>query len=116
MVGTNHMLTFHGAIPLARLTVCVTAAALVGGSLVAVSSHDAADAAGACRIKTSTKLDSTTHFAGGAVLRRYTARAQGSSHGGYDQRGKVVVASYPKDSFPALINTRVGTRETVGAM
>ena len=103
------------AIPLARLTVCLTAAAVVGASLVSVS-HDAADAAGACRIQTSTKLDSTTHFAGGAVLRRYTAHAQGAAKGGYDQTGKVIMASYPRDSFPALINTRVGMRETVGAM
>ena len=55
MVGTNHMSEILSAIPLARLTVCLTAAAVVGASLVSVS-HDAADAAGACRIQTSTKL------------------------------------------------------------
>ena len=109
------MSNFLGAISWVRLTVCMTAAAVVGASVVAVS-HDDAAAAGACRIRTSTKLDSATQLAGGAVLRRYSARAHGSAKGGYDQTGKVVMASYPKGAFPALINTRVGVRKKVGTM
>lgn len=75
-----------------------------------------ADAAQPCHIRTSTKLDSSKSFAGGSVLRRYTARAHGSTKGGYDQRAKVVTASYPKGVYPALISTRVGVRKTIGTM
>ena len=102
------------AISCARLTSCVTAAAVTAATLVFVSGD--ADAAQACHIRTSTKLDSSTHFAGGSVLRRYSARAHGSAKGGYDQRGKIVMASYPKGAYPALINMRVGIRKTTGAM
>jgi len=61
-------------------------------------------------------MDSMKHFAGGGVLRRYTATAHGTAVGGYDQKNKVVMTSYPKGVYPALINTRVGLRKTVGTM
>jgi hypothetical protein len=56
------------------------------------------------------------NFAGGGILRRYKATAQGAARGGYDQQAKVIVTSYPAGSFPALINDKIGSRTTVGTM
>ena len=77
---------------------------------------DQADAAKPCRVKTSTHVESSKRLAGGALLRRYSATARGAAVGGYDQSGKVVMTSFPKDAVPVLINSRVGLRSTVGEM
>lgn len=95
------------------------AAVLGAGALVAtlvVTVPQEADAARPCRVKTSTSLDSTQRFAGGGILKRYTATALGAAKGGYDQRAKILMTSYGSGAFPSLINARIGERQTIGAM
>jgi hypothetical protein len=99
-----------------RVTALVGASAMVTTLAVAMGPADVADAAHPCRISTSTTLDSSTRFAGGGLLRRFTASAQGSAKGGYDQRGKVIMTSYPSGSYPALINSKIGERQVIGSM
>jgi hypothetical protein len=75
-----------------------------------------ADAARPCRIDTTHSLDSTQRFAGGGILRRYTATAKGSARGGYDQTAKVIMTSYPSGAYPSLINSPIGERKVIGDM
>lgn len=100
--------------PMVRVGVVLAAGALTATALTVAPEQ--ADAGGPCRVRTSTHLDSSMHFAGGGVLRRYTARAHGSAAGGYDQKGKVIMTSYPRGAFPSLINAKVGTRRPIGRM
>src|SRR5436190_5585616 len=108
------MHTFSRSFSVGRLTVIATTLAMAGALVVALP--ESADAAKPCRVRTTTHMDSMKHFAGGGVLRRYTATAHGSVQGGYDQRNKVIMTSFPKGVFPKLMNTRVGLRQTVGEM
>jgi hypothetical protein len=114
VVGINHMAVSERLALLSRPVALATAGVMTASFLVALS--DEVDAVNPCRVKTSTRLDSTTHFAGGAVLRRYSGRAHGSAVGGYDQRAKVVMATYPKRAFPALIHAKVGERQPIGTL
>lgn len=103
-------------------TAAVRAAALLGASAltatlaVAVAPAESADAARPCKVATTAKIDSKQQFAAGGVLRRYTATADGQPKGGYNQRGKVIMTSYPAGAYPALISEKVGERKTVGSM
>jgi hypothetical protein len=92
------------------------AGSLVATLAVAVVPMDEADAARPCRIDTTASLDSSTRFAGGGILRRYTATAQGAAKGGYNQQGKVVLTSYPSGAYPSLINSKIGERQVIGSM
>lgn len=92
------------------------ATALVATLAVAVTPADEADAGRPCRIATTTSLDSSQRFAGGGVLRRYSATANGSVKGGYDQSAKVIMTSYPSGAYPSLINDKVGQRTIIGTM
>ena len=107
----------HLSTPFARRGMAVLGASTMVATLaVAAGPVDQADAAHPCRITTSTTLDSSTRFAGGGMLRRYTATAQGAAKGGYNQQGKVIMTSYPSGAYPALINSRIGDRQVIGAM
>jgi hypothetical protein len=108
------MRSFAFEFSLSRVAAVVAASALVVTTVVTAT--EPADGASPCHIKTSARLDSRTQFAGSGMLRRYTARAHGSTKGGYDQTGKVVLTSYPKGAFPALINAKVGLRQPIGQM
>ncbi|MFL6287752.1 MAG: phosphodiester glycosidase family protein [Actinomycetes bacterium] len=108
------MSSFGFAFSLSRVAAFAVTSTLVVTTLVAVS--DNADSASPCHVKTSTRLDSRTHCAGGGVLHRYTATATGAAKGGYNQTGKVVLATYPKGAVPRLINAKVGLREPIGKM
>jgi hypothetical protein len=92
------------------------AGSLVATLAVAVVPMDEADAARPCRVVTTASLDSSTRFAGGGILRRYTATAQGAAKGGYNQQGKVVVTTYPSGAYPSLINSKIGERQVIGSM
>ena len=107
----------HFSTPLARRSAAMLGAGtLVATLAVAVAPADEADAARPCRIDTSANLDSSTRFAGGGIVRRYSASAQGAVKGGYNQEGKVIMTSYPSGAFPALINSKIGERQGIGAM
>ncbi len=108
------MSSFGFEFSLSRAAAFAVTSTLVVTTLVAIS--DSADSASPCHIKTSTRLDSRTHFAGGGVLHRYTARAKGAAKGGYDQTAKVVLTTYPKGAVPHLINAKVGLRQPIGKM
>ena len=99
-----------------RTAALLGASALVATLAVAVTPADQADAARPCRIDTTTSLDSTQRFAGGGILRRYTATAKGAAKGGYDQAAKVIMTSYPSGAYPSLINDKVGQRTVIGDM
>ncbi|MCZ3387766.1 MAG: phosphodiester glycosidase family protein [Actinomycetia bacterium] len=99
-----------------RTAALLGASALVATLAVAVTPADQADAARPCRIDTTTSLDSAQRFAGGGVLRRYTASAKGVVKGGYDQTAKVIMTSYPSGAYPSLINDKVGERQVIGDM
>lgn len=99
-----------------RSAALLGASALAGALIVAVAPADSADAARPCRVATTTKIDSKKRFAGGGVLRRYTATAQGEPQGGYNQHAKVIMTSYPTGAYPSLINEKVGEREVIGGM
>jgi hypothetical protein len=95
------------------------AAFLGAGALVAtlvVTVPQEADAARPCRVKTTTSLDSSQRFAGGGILKRFSATAAGAAKGGYDQRGKIIMTSYGAGAFPSLINDKIGERRTIGSM
>ncbi len=99
-----------------RTVAMIGASALVATLAVAVTPAEQADAARPCRIETSTSLDSSQRFAGGGILRRYTATAKGAAKGGYDQTAKVIMTSYPAGAYPSLINDKVGQRQIIGDM
>ncbi len=99
-----------------RTVAMIGASALVATLAVAVTPAEQADAARPCRIETSKTLDSTQRFAGGGILRRYTATAKGAVKGGYDQTAKVIMTSYPAGAYPSLINDKVGERQVIGDM
>lgn len=99
-----------------RTAALLGASALVATLAVAVTPGDQADAARPCRIDTSTSLDSSQRFAGGSILRRYTATAKGAVKGGYDQTAKIIMTSYPDGAYPSLINDKVGQRQVIGDM
>lgn len=99
-----------------RTAALLGASALVATLAVAVTPAEEADAARPCRISTGTNLDSSQRFAGGGILRRYTASAQGAAKGGYNQSGKVIMTSYPAGAYPSLINDKVGERRVIGDM
>ena len=99
-----------------RTAALLGASALVATLAVAVTPAEEADAARPCRISTGTNLDSSQRFAGGGILRRYTANAQGAAKGGYNQTGKVIMTSYPSGAYPSLINDKVGERRVIGDM
>src|SRR5436190_10987365 len=73
---------------LVALGVCALSASL----LVAVQQE--ADAAHACRVPTTARLDKTEKFAGHGTSRYYYATAQGSAVGGYDHTGNVIMTKY----------------------
>lgn len=103
--------------PTAVRTVAILgASALVATLAVAVAPADEADAGRPCRIDTSVSLDSAQRFAGGGILRRYTATAKGAVKGGYDQTAKVIMTSYPSGAYPSLINDKIGERRVIGDM
>jgi hypothetical protein len=98
-----------------RGTAILGAGALAATLLVAVPNQ--ADAARPCHLKgVTTSLDSTQRFADGGILRRYSAHADASRKGGYDQHAKVIMTSYPSGAYPSLINVPVGERKTIGDM
>jgi len=99
-----------------RTAALLGASALVATLAVAIAPADEADAGRPCRISTSASLDSKTRLAGGAVLRRYTATAQGLAKGGYDQKANAILTSWPTGAYPSLINPRIGERTVTGAM
>ena len=99
-----------------RTVALLGASALVATLAVAVAPADEADAGRPCRISTSTTLDSKTRLAGGAVMRRFTASAQGAVKGGEDQKAKAILSSWPTGAYPSLINPKIGERMITGAM
>jgi hypothetical protein len=100
----------------ARAVALLGASAMAATLVVAGGPADEADAARPCRISTTTSLNSKLSLASGGILRRYTATAQGESRGGYNQRGKVIMTSYPAGVYPSLIHDEVGERQVIGGM
>lgn len=75
-----------------------------------------ADAARACKIETTTRLDQTVKFEGGGVTKAYYATAQGSAVGMSNHSGNVLMTTFPLGSYPALIHRKIGEREAIGSM
>jgi len=93
------------------LGVCALSASL----LVAVQQDDA-DAARACKVPITTRLDKTEKFAGNGSSKYYYATAQGSVVGGYDHTGNVIMTRYAAGVYPSLMNVDIGARQIVGDM
>ncbi len=100
----------------ARAVALFGASAMAAALAVAVGPANDADAARPCRVSTTTSLDSKQGFASGGVLRRYTATAEGEPKGGYNQKGKVIMTSFPAGVYPSLIHDKVGERQVIGGM
>ena len=97
-----------------RPAVLLVATALATAVLTAVP--NVADAAKACRIDVTTRLDKTSKFAGGSVAKYYKATAKGSAVGQYDHKGNVIMTTFPVGAYPSLVNAPIGEREGVGQM
>lgn len=93
---------------------------LTAGSLVAalaVAATGTATAAGRCQVGvTSLVLDSKQHFAGGSLLKRYSAAVDYPLGTTYDQSGKVILGVLPSTAYPTLLRPKIGMRAKVGAM
>lgn len=97
-----------------RTTAALGAGAMAAALLVTVP--EIADAARACKIEVTTRLDKTTSFEGGGLVKNYYATAKGSAVGQYDHAGNVIMTIFPKGADPALIHRKIGERETIGSM
>jgi hypothetical protein len=89
-------------------------------ALLAATSPDTADAARACRIPVTTRLDQTQKFAGNtsgkSISRYYWATADGSTVGQYNQAANVIMNTFPLGAYPRLLYKRIGEREAIGSM
>ena len=97
-----------------RPAVLLGTTALATGLLVAVPTD--ADAARACKIEITTRLDKTLKFAGGGVSKHYWATAKGSAVSQYDHKANVIMTTFPLGAYPSMINERIGERDAVGQM
>lgn len=95
--------------------VFVTAGALVAA--LAVASTGTATAGLRCRVPvTSLALDNKQHFAGGSVLKRYSAAVDYPLGTTYDQSGKVIMGVLPSTAYPTLLKSKIGVRTKTGEM
>ena len=97
-----------------RATAALGAGAMAAALLVSVPTP--ADAARACKIEVTTRLDQTVRFEGGGIVKNYYATAQGSAVGMSNHSGNVVMTTFPQGSYPSLIHRKIGEREAVGSM
>ena len=97
-------------------TTALLAAGVLGATLLASVSPNPADAARACRIAVTTRLDLTQKFAGGGSLKYYWATADGSAVGQFDHAANVIMTTFPAGSLPQLMYKRIGEREAIGSM
>ena len=98
-----------------RRPVALLGAAALAASLVAAL-PERADAALACRIEVTTKLDKTETFAGQGVAKYYSATAKGKAVGQFDSSANVIMTTLPVGAYPSLVHTPIGERTGVGAM
>lgn len=97
-----------------RALAVLGAGALAATLLASVSQH--ADAARACRIEVTTRIDAKERFAGRSVAKYVYATAKGSAVGQYDHAGNVIMTTYPLGAYPSLVNKKIGELEAVGSM
>jgi hypothetical protein len=100
-------------------------AALIGAgvlsmTLLTATSPGPADAAHACRVPVTTRLDLTQKFAGNSAgkstSKYYWATAQGTTVGQFDQSANVIMNTFPVGAYPHLMYKRIGEREAIGSM
>ena len=97
-----------------RAVAVVGASALAAALLAALPQQ--ADAARACRIPVTTRVDLTERFAGRGVSTYAFATAKGSAVGQLDHSGNVIMTRFPSGAYPTLINQKIGERAPIGAM
>jgi hypothetical protein len=97
-----------------RVAAVVVAGGLASSLLVALP--NTADAAKACKIPVTTRLDKSEKFAGKGKAKYYWTHADGSVVGQFDNSANVIMTTFPVGAFPTLINKKIGERSAVGAM
>lgn len=97
-----------------RSTAAVGAGAAVAALLLTAPTP--ADAARACKIEVTTRLDKTVRFEDGGVVRNYFATAQGSAVGLSNHSGNVIMTTFPQGAYPSLVHRKIGEREAIGSM
>ncbi len=97
-----------------RALAAMGAGALAATLLTALPQQ--ADAARACRIDVTTRVDQKERFAGRSVSKYVYATAKGSAAGSFDHAGNVIMTTYPLGAYPSLVNKKIGELEAVGSM
>ena len=93
------------------------AAGAIGASTALIALTPSATALAPCGVSMKRiHLESQRSFAGGGVLKRYTASVNYPGGKSKDQTGKVMLSVYPKNAVPRLINAKLGARTTIGDM
>ncbi|MFL6071589.1 MAG: phosphodiester glycosidase family protein [Actinomycetes bacterium] len=95
-------------------------AGVLSVTLLAAARPDPAEAAHACRIPVTTRLDLGEKFAGNSSGRStskyYWATADGSTVGQFNQSANVIMNTFPVGAYPHLLYKRIGEREAIGSM
>src|SRR5215212_8662443 len=95
-------------------------AGVLSVTLLAAARPDPAEAAHACRIPVTTRLDLGEKFAGNSAGRStskyYWATADGSTVGQFNQSANVIMNTFPVGAYPHLLYKRIGEREAIGSM
>ena len=97
-------------------TASVIVAGVLGATLLAATQPQPADAARACRIDVTTRLDLTEKFANNGATKYYWATSDGSAVGQYDHAANVIMTTFPLGATPQLMYKRIGERQAIGAM
>ncbi|MEO8106549.1 MAG: phosphodiester glycosidase family protein [Actinomycetes bacterium] len=97
-----------------RAVAALGAGVLAATLLAAVSAP--AEAARACRIEVTTRIDAKERFAGPSIAKYVYATANGSAVGQFDHAANVIMTTYPQGAYPSLVNKKVGELEAVGSM
>ncbi len=97
-----------------RAFAVIGAGAVTATLLTSLPQH--ADAARACRIDVTTRVDLKERFAGRSAAKYVYATAKGSAVGQLDHAGNVIMTTYPLGAYPSLVNKKIGELEAVGSM
>ncbi len=89
---------------------------VVAAAVLAATAPEQAQAAHACRIAVTTRLDLSQKFAGPSTAKYYWATSDGSVVGQYDHAANVIMTTFPVGAYPNLMYKRIGEREAIGSM
>ena len=100
-----------------RSLVLVSAAAVVGGLMLAPPLVRQAQAVDPCQVTVTDMVrEGGKRFAQGGRVKRYSAVVDYPDGTAYDQSAKFVVGAYPTGAFPTVLSAPIGSRVKTGVM